>query len=879
MPETNEIPINVKATADLKGIDETNLALDNLKKNLKSFGEAFQMGKILYQMDQLEEKYKAIGLQVEAATGQIRNSAGTLLSVDQAAKQVADSMNKAANSSVGVAQKIREIKTEFSSFTQVEKFKNDMASVGIIVDEVKSKAGIVEFRFTTNTGDIISARDAMTKLKTATDTARIAQDKLLASQKQMKLVMSGISSMFRGLQNVVLGLGLSMLFLGMQIKRTSENIARAVLETYQKIVEGGTYASRGMLALGGAFTFLKFVIGDAIAEALLPFIPIIIDIVEAVADWVDENPELVAALVLGAIALGTFLFVAGQLITPLATLVGLFAILSNPALAAGIGPALAVIEGAIGGIVAALPAILLTLAWITIVIAAVVYAWATDFNGFRNTVAGICKSIAKTFADLMDNLYDVFKDAFATNIPALLNNFFSFFQNAWDGNFDAALANVGLFLVNYSMLFTKGFTFVIYAAAKVIVLLYDVFLQVAGWIIGVIMKLSTRIAGLFLAAVGALMRAAAMVVGLFGDVVGLVIKGIAGVVEIAVNLIQDLFNTIIEGYNAVARFFGKEEISIDTRDWKIDTTGLDKSIADFKNTFTNAAESFATAITISPELIAETDLMIDKSLGGLVDQLRTAPTAVGDFIDKILGADAVNAFLNPVTASLEKIVTDLTGTTDEVVTTDYYTGSMIEKAATTQLDTIKALRDYANGIDDNVQAAKSSTDAVKIFTDAMANLPLDSIKALVSALMDNSKAQEEQTSTTLTITDAETGEKRTVTALVANSKINEDLGKVNLDAVNATNENTIVMGELLKVLNTMNTANYTAPLTSPTQTNQTQTVNNTTTVQVDMSGITATNGSVVIPQAQLIKLIQDTVNNSMKAWTENFKQGMNSYGV
>ena len=43
-------------------------------------------------------------------------------------------------------------------------------------------------------------------------------------------------------------------------------------------------------------------------------------IIEAIADWVDQNPKLTAAVIAGGLALGTFLMVAGQLSLGLASL-------------------------------------------------------------------------------------------------------------------------------------------------------------------------------------------------------------------------------------------------------------------------------------------------------------------------------------------------------------------------------------------------------------------------------------------------------------------------------------------------------------------------------------------------------------------------------
>jgi len=931
MPDTNEIPINVKATADLKGIDETNLALDNLKKNLKSFGEAFQMGKILYQMDQLEEKYKAIGLQVEAATGQIRNSAGTLLSVDQAAKQVADSMNKAANSSVGVAQKIREIKAEFASFTAVEKFKQDMASVGIIVDEVKSKAGVVELRFTTNTGDILSARDAMTKLKTATDAAKIANDKLIASQKQMKTALKGIASIFGSMQNFFLGLGLSMLFLGMQLKKTSETIARSVLDTYQKIVEGGTFASRGMLALGGAFTFLKFVVGDAIATALLPFIPIILDIVDAIADWVDENPELVSTIILGAVALGTFMMIAGQLIIPLG-LVGnaiklLITLFTSGELAAGLasaGEAIAALLAALANPYV-LAGLLILIAMILAVIAAVIalaISWEKNINGFRDVVASMVKKVAKFFADLMTEVYKVWKSIFTKNLPEVINNFFNFFRNLWDGNFDAALANLGKFVVNVAAIFAKMFFGIINIFGKIFVTIAGIAVDFFQWLLATFAKLVVRIDGLFRAGIAALIRGAGLFGNAFIDVVKNIVldfgKGLETMYAKFVSFLNDLINSYNSKVPALMQIGTIKKTTINI------TSDIGKTFEGFKTTVTNLVEGLAKGVTLTPEQVKAKDTIIDVQAKAIGDFFRGLIGGLSTIIEKTTGADVINPLIDKATNILTTKIEELTGTTErmtekqieaektnlntqitalqatydslkialatgkitqaqfqsgvnglkaqlaiitakydkliEVVESgqyekDYYVGLGVDKMADSYLGAIASLKNFADSVDKNTNAAVGSTAQVGTFVDGMSKLPMAYITALAKMFM---------------------GGDANAIATAENTLALEETGKVNVD-------NTNMMQNLINTFSMMMTGAMptlaTAPALGGTTTTLATNNNQTTTINVDMSGITATNGSVVIPQASLEKLIQEAVKNSMTTWTENFKQGMNSYGV
>jgi hypothetical protein len=113
------------------------------------------------------------------------------------------------------------------------------------------------------------------------------------------------------------------------------------------------------------------------------------------------------------------------------------------------------------------------------------------------------------------------------------------------------------------------------------------------------------------------------------------------------------------------------------------------------------------------------------------------------------------------------------------------------------------------------------------------------------------------------------------------ARLQSEQGAINVDATAA---NTLMMQQLMETLQLISGMSFTAPLVETTTggTTTTSTVGPTTvntTVQVDMSGITATDGSIVMTKSQLDKLINDSIKNSMQVWTDNFKQGMNSYGV
>ena len=106
---------------------------------------------------------------------------------------------------------------------------------------------------------------------------------------------------------------LSAMFFGMAIKNVAEQLTRMTVGVFMKLTEGSTEAGKGLNRLGAHWEFLKFTVGSVIAEALLPVIPAIIDVVETIRNWIEENPKLTASLIKWTAIIGTVLFLVGTL--------------------------------------------------------------------------------------------------------------------------------------------------------------------------------------------------------------------------------------------------------------------------------------------------------------------------------------------------------------------------------------------------------------------------------------------------------------------------------------------------------------------------------------------------------------------------------------
>ncbi len=143
---------------------------------------------------------------------------------------------------------------------------------------------------------------------------------------------------------------LGIMFFGMQIMRTFTRIAKSSFETFNKVMgESLTTAREAMMGLTASTEMLKFSIGSAMASALEPIVPALIDIIDRIGDWVQQNEWLTTALVLGGVVLGAFLFIGGQLVLFLSSLTQLWLTwgIAIKGIARFFAPVIAIISGLI----------------------------------------------------------------------------------------------------------------------------------------------------------------------------------------------------------------------------------------------------------------------------------------------------------------------------------------------------------------------------------------------------------------------------------------------------------------------------------------------------------------------------------------------------
>jgi hypothetical protein len=180
---------------------------------------------------------------------------------------------------------------------------------------------------------------------------------------------------------------LSILFFGMAIQRVFTRIARSSTTAYREISESAGGAAVGIDALEAGVKFLSFTMGDAINTFIRPFIPMIFNVVNAIAQWVNNNQKLVSIITLVGIAVGGLLLVIGTL---------------SLGITNGLLPIFTSLLGFLGG-----EGILAAFGLIGVALGILVAAWITNFGNIRDFVGTMVKSIINIFGGAIDILIGI----------------------------------------------------------------------------------------------------------------------------------------------------------------------------------------------------------------------------------------------------------------------------------------------------------------------------------------------------------------------------------------------------------------------------------------------------------------------------------------
>ena len=106
---------------------------------------------------------------------------------------------------------------------------------------------------------------------------------------------------------------LSVMFFTMMANKRLQGMARASIKTFMDLAGANNEANQALVSFGAQMNFIRFTMGRALGEALLPFLPAFTKFVEKVVDFIEQNPEETVAAFVGALALFAGLGIAAQI--------------------------------------------------------------------------------------------------------------------------------------------------------------------------------------------------------------------------------------------------------------------------------------------------------------------------------------------------------------------------------------------------------------------------------------------------------------------------------------------------------------------------------------------------------------------------------------
>jgi phage-related protein len=326
---------------------------------------------------------------------------------------------------------------------------------------------------------------------------------------------------------------LSALFFGMAIKRVFEGIAKTAVSTFNEVIHSGDKMATSFDILGGVFKFLAFTVGDALNSVFEPLVPIIIDIVMAVSQWIADNQKLVGWIIILGIALGTLLLVTGTLFLGIIGLVQAFGKLLALVASAGLGAAF----WAFIGIVAAVAALFLAL-------------WVTNLGNFRDffkeTLGIIWMTVVAVFGHLGGIISNLWKA-----ILALLS-----------GDTDAFIKHLGKAVGHLMALLSKVIAAGVAVILNIIVLSINLLNDMVQGLVGIVQVLANII-------VDIAAKTITKVVDMFGW---------------GFELLISFINKLVDAWNAISSKLGGPTIDFDIS-WSSSKAkrGIEEMASSFKS--------------------------------------------------------------------------------------------------------------------------------------------------------------------------------------------------------------------------------------------------------------------------------------------------------
>jgi len=106
---------------------------------------------------------------------------------------------------------------------------------------------------------------------------------------------------------------LSVLFFSMNAQRQLQRVLSSSITTFTQIASESNRSAQAIATISAQFTFLRFTIGRAVGEALEPLLPVLVGIIDKVADFVEQNPGKAVGTLVGAFVAFSALNIGAQI--------------------------------------------------------------------------------------------------------------------------------------------------------------------------------------------------------------------------------------------------------------------------------------------------------------------------------------------------------------------------------------------------------------------------------------------------------------------------------------------------------------------------------------------------------------------------------------
>lgn len=164
-----------------------------------------------------------------------------------------------------------------------------------------------------NTGAIKGARTKMRNLNLTMAQERNSLKQYKLQEKQIKTGERNKQKMLANTQRQALSTGLAFLFTGMAFRQYLISFAQGAFEAFNKYTANTELANNATNRLAGAMEYLNFTVGAAFADFFEKIEPAVMNLVEGVANFVEQHPNLVAVGTVFGIILTTLMMVVGQI--------------------------------------------------------------------------------------------------------------------------------------------------------------------------------------------------------------------------------------------------------------------------------------------------------------------------------------------------------------------------------------------------------------------------------------------------------------------------------------------------------------------------------------------------------------------------------------